>query len=91
VSVQVTEREQVDAAYATLQRVREMRVRFTARWTRFDDLSPEDEKSLKDALQAIWDLWAAEHGVTDGEVQGPVVITNKLEYIPYMGGELPAQ
>jgi hypothetical protein len=87
--MQQAEQAQVDAAYVTLQRMRGMRVKFHARWTRMDDLLPEDERSLKDAMAAAWTAWAHEHGITDAEVQGPSVITTKPDYLPFIGGELP--
>ena len=84
--MQESEQVQVDAAYGTLQRMRGMRVRFTARWTRLDDLEPEAEKVLIESLIATWELWAREHGVTDAEVQGPAVTMIKPDYLPYLDG-----
>jgi len=87
--MQPSEKTRVDEAYATLQRLRGMRVRFTARWTRLDDLEPEAERSLTAALTAAWEDWAREHDITDAQVQGPAVTMSKPDFIPYIDGDLP--
>lgn len=83
--MQQAEQIQVDSAFATLGRMRSVQAKFQARWTRLDDLPPEDERSLKDALQAAWETWAAGHGVTEAEVRGPTVAA---DYFP-ISAELP--
>lgn len=80
--MQQSEKTQVDEAFATLSRMRSVQVRFQVRWTRLDDLDPSAEHALKDALQAIWEAWAQQHGVTEAEIRGPDVTAAKLDYIP---------
>jgi hypothetical protein len=75
----------VDEAYATLGRIRRISVRLRARWMRMDDLSPDDEASLKTALQAALDEWAAGHGVGNLETEGPVVEVLKADPFTYLG------
>lgn len=82
------EREQAAAAVETLNRVRKIRVGFTASWTRLDDLEADAEQDLRQRLQDAWDGWAGKHGITDGEIRGPNVTARKLDYVPSADGEL---
>jgi len=79
---------QAAAAAETLNRVRKIWVRFRAGWTRLDDLEPEAEQALKAALQAAWDTWAGQYGITGADVRGPDVTVHKLDYVPSIDGEL---
>jgi hypothetical protein len=75
----------VDEAHATLGRVRRVTVRLRARWLRMDDLPPEDEASLKTALQAALNEWATEHRVGNLETEGPVVDVLKADPFTHLG------
>jgi hypothetical protein len=76
------DKDLVDAAYTTLERVRRVTVRLRAAWMRLDDLPPEDEASLKAVLHAALEQWAARHGVASLKTDGPGVEVTKAE--PYI-------
>jgi hypothetical protein len=58
----------LDAARATLERAREVRVVFKAAWHQMDDLDGDAEAALKQVLHDAFRGWAEGQGLT---VSGP--------------------
>ena len=77
---------QVTAATDVLNRVRNIRVRFSAAWTQLDDLEPGAEESLKACLQSAWDTWARDRGIHGADLWGPDITVRKLDYVPSVDG-----
>jgi hypothetical protein len=54
----------LDEARATLERAREVRARYRVTWYQMDDLAPEAEAELKQALYEAFRGWAGKHEIT---------------------------